>query len=226
MRSNAARQQLLASSAVAAGYEFWLFPNLLSDQVDLIGAFVPFVSFEKPADGKSHLGTRIGGFLGVSFMLYVFYVYTPEDPSFQKTNESILDMFSNANKPGIGPGAGYVPPKFGNDRNVDIEKIQQARLLEIQRRKEEAQKKRAAGEAGDAQDEPVVPSFPELFDDEDEGESEGGSDNAAGGEHAMGGAPAAAPSSDGGSAGGAGTQAAGAGGAAGSAGSAEAKTEL
>ena len=91
-----------------AGYEFWLFPNLLSDQVDLIGAFVPLLSFEKPADGKSHLGTRVGGFLGVSFMLYVFYVYTPDESSlsFQKTNESILDMFNTANKPGIGPRHG------------------------------------------------------------------------------------------------------------------------
>lgn len=164
----------LHQSICCAGYEFWLFPNLLSDQVDLIGAFVPLLSFEKPADGKSHIGTRVGGFLGVSFMLYAFYAYTPDEGTmtFQKTNESILDMFNNANKPGIGPGTGYVPPKFGNDRNVDIEKIQQARLLEIQRRKEEAARKRAAGERGDEPQEPVVPSFPELFEDDEDSEGD------------------------------------------------------
>jgi hypothetical protein len=165
-----------------AGYEFWLFPNLLSDQVDLLGAFIPFVSFQKPADGKSHLGTRIGGFVGVSCMMYMFYVYTPDEStmSFERANESILDMFSNANKPGIGPGVGYVAPKFGNDRNIDVDKIRQQILLEKQRKKEEAMRKKAQGIEVE-EPELIVPSFPEVMgDDNEESEVEGQEETQAG----------------------------------------------
>ena len=178
-----------------AGYEFWLFPNLLSDQVDLIGAFIPLQSFGKPEDGKSHLGTRIGGFLGVSFMIYAFYVYSPDEStlSLKKTNESILDMFNNVQKPGLGPGTGYGPPQFGNDRNVDVEKIRQARLLEIQRRKEEAQKRRAQGLASDAEPEeaPAIPSLDEVLSSDEEEANAGAAAAAAAAQEDVAGAGAA-----------------------------------
>lgn len=175
---------------MGAGYEFWLFPNLLSDQVDILGAFVPLLTFQKPEDGKSHLGTRIGGFLGVGFMMYVFYVYTPDESTltFERANESILDMFNNQQKPGLGPGAGYVPPKFGNDRNIDVEKIRQAQLNEKQRLKEEAAKRRRAAAEGvelndtssDSQQFPHIPDEAEIEAEDDEGPVMNGTDASAG----------------------------------------------
>jgi hypothetical protein len=141
-----------------------------------VGAFVPLMSFAKPEDGKSHLGTRIGGFIGVGFMMYMFYMYTPDEStmkSFEKANESILDMMHNVNRPGLGPGTGYVPPKFGSDRNIDPDQIRQMRFAEKQRLKEEAQKRKAAAEAGhplnDTEPEgPTIPDIPEEDDDEED----------------------------------------------------------
>ena len=125
-----------------------------------------------------------------------------------------------------------MPPKFGNDRNVDIEKIQQARLLEIQRRKEEAARNRAAGVKGDAPQEPVVPSFPELFDEEEDSDAEGNASagNAAGaaevdaGKASADAAPAASEQRA--PAGGVGARGSAGGAEGGEAGASEAKTEL
>jgi hypothetical protein len=147
--------------------------------VDLVGAFVPLMSFEKPADGKSHLGTRIGGFIGVGFMMYMFYVYTPDEStmkSFEKANESILDMMNNVHRPGLGPGTGYVPPKFGSDRNIDPDQIRQMRFAEKQRLREEAQKRKAAAEAGQPLNDteleaPTIPDIPVLEDEDDDEDS-------------------------------------------------------
>lgn len=128
---------------------------------------MPLLTFQKPEDGKSHLGTRIGGFLGVGFMMYVFYVYTPDESTltFERANESILDMFNNQQKPGLGPGTGYVPPKFGNDRNIDVEKIRQAQLNERQRQKEEAAKRRKAAAEGLELNDTASEQFPHIPDE-------------------------------------------------------------
>jgi hypothetical protein len=47
--------------------------------------------------------------------------------------------------PGLGAGTGYVPPKFGVDRNIDPEQIRQRMFLEKQREREEREKARTAG---------------------------------------------------------------------------------
>jgi hypothetical protein len=93
-------QQCVYSICALAGNEFWLFPNLLSDQVDILGAFVPVISFTKPEDGKAHWGTRIGGVFGSAAMIYMLYVYSPDEKTIIKDvkgmGDSILDMFNNA----------------------------------------------------------------------------------------------------------------------------------
>ena len=156
---------------MCAGYEWWLFPNLLSDQVDLIGAFIPLYSCKKPEPGKSHLGTRIGGFVAVSFMMYAFYYYTPDESAIGKPKGNDWDdVWKRGPQQSLGTGA-YQPPKFGTDRNVDVEKIRQARLVKLQAKREEMLRKKAAGEqaAQEAEsEEPVIPSFPEIFGDEDD----------------------------------------------------------
>ena len=161
--------QQSVTQSEGAGYEFWLFPNLLSDQVDLVGAFKPLYSLGKPADGKSHLGTRIGGFVGVAFMLYVFYVYTPDEQAigkgFENANDSILGMFEGGPKKSIGPGSEYVQPKFGSDRNMDIDKIRQNILLEKQRKREEAQRRKADG-LPEEEPQIVIPSLSEVYEEE------------------------------------------------------------
>lgn len=151
----------------SAGYEFWLFPNLLSDQVDLLGAFKPLYSFEKPADGKSHLGTRIGGFFGVACMLYVFYFHSPDEKAINSgmdATQDILGMLKKGPQASIGPGD-YVQPKFGSDRTMDIDKIRQNILLEKQRKREEAQRRKAEGLA-EEEPEVIIPSLSEVYEEE------------------------------------------------------------
>jgi hypothetical protein len=132
-----------------AGYEFWLFPNMLSDQVDVVGAFKPALSFQKPADGQSHMATRVTGVLAGGVMIYMLYVYTPDEKTLkanlQKANTSILDMIHSVNTPSIGAGDSgnyQPPPQFGADRTIDIDKIRQRIFQEkIKQREEKARQK-------------------------------------------------------------------------------------
>jgi hypothetical protein len=132
-----------------AGYEFWLFPNLLSDQVDIVGAFKPLHSFEKPKDGQSHIGTRIGGLVGTVLMVYMMYVYSPDEKTIARNlaqaNDSILDMFHSTAKQSIGDGTGYQPPKFGSERTMDVGSIRQHMMNEKIRKRQEKKKAKKDG---------------------------------------------------------------------------------
>lgn len=135
-----------------AGYEFWLFPNMLSDQVDVVGAFKPLLSFGKPEDGQSHLGTRIGGLLGTGLLIWMMYAYSPDERTIKnnlkQANENILDMFHSGTTKSIGDGTGYQPPKFGSDRNIDVGSIRQHIMNEKIRKREEATKAKKQAAAG------------------------------------------------------------------------------
>eukprot|EP00892_Ulva_mutabilis_P003469 jgi/Ulvmu1/1494/UM011_0224.1 len=140
-----------------SGYEFWLFPNLLSDQVDILGAFKPTMSFGKPADGQSHLGTRVGGVVSTVLLFYMMYVYSPDEKTIkanlQKAESSILDMVQQVNNPSLGTGSSYEQQsQYGTDRNLDPEKIRRHMMNEKLRKKQEREsaKKRGAkgGDAG------------------------------------------------------------------------------
>jgi hypothetical protein len=138
---------------IPAGYEFWLFPNMLSDEVDILGAFKPLLSLKKPEDGQSHWGTRIGGLVGTALMVYMLYAYSPDERTIKRNlkaaNENILDMFHSGTTQSIGDGTGYQPPKFGADRNIDVGSIRQHIMNEKLRKREEAARaKRQAAEGG------------------------------------------------------------------------------
>ena len=139
-----------------AGYEFWLFPNMLSDQVDIVGAFKPLLSFGKPEDGQSHWGTRIGGLVGTGLMIYMMYAYSPDERTIKNNlkaaNENILDMFhSGGPAKSIGDGTGYQAPKFGAERNIDVGSIRQHMMNEKIRKRQEAAKAKAQGAEGGAE---------------------------------------------------------------------------
>lgn len=133
-----------------AGYEFWLFPNLLSDQVDILGAFKPTMSFAKPADGKSHLGTRVGGVFSTALLFYMMYVYSPDEKTIkanlQKAENSILDMVQQVNNPSLGTGSSYEQnTQYGTDRNLDPEKIRRHLMNEKLKKKQEREKAKKRG---------------------------------------------------------------------------------
>lgn len=118
---------------------------MLSDQVDVVGAFKPLLSFGKPEDGQSHWGTRIGGMVGTGMMIYMLYAYSPDERTIKnnlkQANDNILDMFhSGGPAKSIGDGTGYQPPKFGSDRNIDVGSIRQHLMNEKLRKREEAAK--------------------------------------------------------------------------------------
>lgn len=78
--------------------------------------------------------------------------------------------------PSLGAGTGYVPPKFGSDRNIDPEQIRQRQFLEIQRQREERQRAKAAGEDGKgaaAAAEPARPTMDELLEAEEAADDAG-----------------------------------------------------
>lgn len=160
---------------------------MLSDQVDIVGAFKPLLSFGKPEDGQSHLGTRIGGLVGTGLMIYMMYAYSPDERTIKhnlkQANENILDMFHSGTTKSIGDGTGYQPPKFGSDRHIDVGSIRQHIMNEkIRKRQEAAQAKKqgvdgvteGSEEASNASE--TLESQPEDADGTDAG-SETGADS-------------------------------------------------
>ena len=110
----------------------------MSDQVDFLEAFMPFFTCEKPADGKSHLASRVASFFGASVFLYVLYMYSPDEKGLasevQKAHDSILDLLNlNPNGPSITSGEEKLrpPPQF---EQMDAEKVRE-RLSQERRQK-------------------------------------------------------------------------------------------
>lgn len=170
------RLLLFAVVFVVSGYEFWLFPNLISDQVDFLGAFMPAVSFGKPADGRSHWASRLACMIGCSLLLYVLFMYSPHEKGLamdvRKAHDSILDMFNLAANPSIASGIEggsqqfQPPPMFGNDRTIDPEKIRQRMFQDRHTRVERARAQAEAAAAAAEQEESAEHGEDEPTEDE------------------------------------------------------------
>lgn len=119
------------------------------------------MSFGKPEDGQSHLGTRVGGVISTALLFYMMYVYSPDEKTIkanlQKAESSILDMVQQVNNPSLGTGSNYEQQsQYGTDRNLDPEKIRRHRMNEKLRKKQEresAKKRPAKGDEADDREE-------------------------------------------------------------------------
>lgn len=110
------------------------------------------MSFAKPADGKSHLGTRVGGVISTGLLFYMMYVYSPDEKTIkanlQKAENSILDMVQQVNNPSLGTGSSYEQSsQYGTDRNLDPEKIRRHLMNEKLKKKQEREKAKRRGTA-------------------------------------------------------------------------------
>lgn len=108
------------------------------------------MSFAKPADGKSHLGTRVGGVLSTGLLFYMMYVYSPDEKTIkanlQKAENSILDMVQQVNNPSLGTGSSYEQSsQYGTDRNLDPEKIRRHLMNEKLKKKQEREQAKRRG---------------------------------------------------------------------------------
>jgi len=120
--------------------------------VDILGAFKPTMSFSKPADGQSHLGTRVGGVISTVLLFYMMYVYSPDEKTIkanlQKAESSILDMVQQVNNPSLGTGEQQ--SQYGTDRNLDPEKIRRHMMNEkLRKRQEREDAKKRGGRNGE-----------------------------------------------------------------------------
>lgn len=118
----AVRYTLFGAVWIATGHSFWLFPNLMSDEVSVFDAFSPVVSYERPKKGsRTQIAARLLTLALAGGVLYVLYTHTPDAEklaaSAKEAHDSILDYLDvyGKGKMGItgnttsgtaGPGAG------------------------------------------------------------------------------------------------------------------------
>ncbi|GFR49441.1 hypothetical protein Agub_g11499, partial [Astrephomene gubernaculifera] len=90
------RYLLFGAVWIATGHSFWLFPNLMSDQVGVLDAFSPALSYERPKKGsRTQLLSRLAALLLVGGVVYMLYQHTPDaealKASAKEAHDSILD---------------------------------------------------------------------------------------------------------------------------------------
>lgn len=112
---------------IVTGHSFWLFPYLMSDEVSILDAFSPIVSYERPKKGsRSQLLARVVTLAAVAFIVYVLYQHTPDAEqlaqSAKEAHDSILDYLdvygknkaylaaNNTSAGGQGQGQGMPRP--------------------------------------------------------------------------------------------------------------------
>ncbi|GLC33605.1 hypothetical protein PLESTB_000094600 [Pleodorina starrii] len=119
----ALRYTLFGLVWIVTGHSFWLFPNMMSDEVGVLDAFSPVLSYERPKKGsRTQIAARLLTLLLVSGTVYMLYQHTPDADklaaSAKEAHDSILDyldvygkgkMFitdNNSSAPSADPGAG------------------------------------------------------------------------------------------------------------------------
>mmetsp|Transcript_28438 Transcript_28438/g.62577 ORF Transcript_28438/g.62577 Transcript_28438/m.62577 type:complete len:308 (+) Transcript_28438:149-1072(+) len=96
------RYLLFGAVWIISGYSFWLFPNMMSDEVSVLDAFKPIISFEAPGRGKSAWKQRLatGAILGV--VMYMLYTHSPDvdllKEEARKAHESLVDYLDLAGR--------------------------------------------------------------------------------------------------------------------------------
>lgn len=74
------RYLMFSTIWVLTGQSFWLFPNLLSDDVGVIEAFIPMLSFTtRGKDKPSQLAARLAAGLSFGVFIYALWAVTPDE---------------------------------------------------------------------------------------------------------------------------------------------------
>lgn len=87
---------------LATGRSFWLFPNIMSDQVGLTEAFWPIISYETPTEGGTKPVVRAAAALLLAATTYAVYSYSPDihlREQVNKAHDSLLnfvDMYGSS----------------------------------------------------------------------------------------------------------------------------------
>ncbi|GIL53152.1 hypothetical protein Vafri_8825 [Volvox africanus] len=122
----ALRYSLFGVVWIVTGHSFWLFPNMMSDEVGVLDAFSPVLSYERPKKGsRTQIVTRLITLVLVTGSIYMLYQHSPDAEklaaSAKEAHDSILDyldvyakgkMFITGNtndtatKAGMGEAAG------------------------------------------------------------------------------------------------------------------------
>ncbi|KAG2446737.1 hypothetical protein HYH02_008298 [Chlamydomonas schloesseri] len=103
----AVRYTLFAAVWIATGHSFWLFPNLMSDEVGVLDAFSPVMSYERPKKGsRSQLAARLLSLVLAAGVVYVLYTHSPDAESLKagakEAHDSILDYLDVYGKGKMG----------------------------------------------------------------------------------------------------------------------------
>ncbi|PNH11496.1 Translocation protein SEC62 [Tetrabaena socialis] len=92
----AVRYSLFGLVWIASGHSFWLFPNLMSDEVSVFDAFAPVMSYDKPKKGsRTQIAARVLTLALAAGTVYMLYQNTPDAEQLAATakeaHDSILD---------------------------------------------------------------------------------------------------------------------------------------
>lgn len=85
-----------------SGYSLWIFPNMMSEEVGVLDAFSPVISFNGPPKGKSLWKERLVAAIALGGVAYLLYSHTPDVDQLKdeamKAHESLLDYLDMAGK--------------------------------------------------------------------------------------------------------------------------------
>jgi translocation protein SEC62 len=138
------------------GVDFWIFPNLFSDNLGPIESFFPLYQFEKRGDDMKMVGVRILSAISLVFLVYLFSK-EPENleglSSF--TNDSMNDLFNWGNDRFV---LGRIEDKSGVNGTAKRKKTPQQIFMEAILEEEEPPK----------QEEPPKEEEPTSLDDDND----------------------------------------------------------
>lgn len=90
------RYVLFAATWIVTGRHFWLFPNMMSEEVGVFEAFKPVVSLEKPDASKYQVLSRIATLVLSAGLVYMLYTHSPDQATMKagakKAHDSVLEF--------------------------------------------------------------------------------------------------------------------------------------